>query len=201
MKSGKYWFAFAATIPLAISACANTPTTPTAANRPGNAVGDRSTQAAPQIDQVLPNLPQQLTPEEAQKVLVNLPSDQLKGSLNLGNERKTQIVGLGGLGYYPYGNYYYPYAYSAYNNCYCPYSYNYGANYAYPYYYNYGNYYYPYASYYPYSYWPFFGGFGFNTTRRRFFGTRGRFFGRRGISGRRFGGRIGGRIGGRGGRR
>lgn len=87
-------------------------------------------------------LPQRLTKAEGDRLLVDLPADKLKGSLQLNQDGRQVQQWWGRYRYYRYGSLYYPYY--LYSGYYYPYYSYYTPSYYYPYYFNYGSYFYPY---------------------------------------------------------
>lgn len=87
-------------------------------------------------------LPKRLTKAEGDRLLVDLPADKLKGTLDLKQEGRQVQQWYSPYRYYRYGSLYYPYY--SYGSYYYPY-YSYASPYyTYPYYYGYGSSYYPY---------------------------------------------------------
>lgn len=101
-----------------------------------------------QLSQVLPS---RLTKADGDRLLVDLPADQIKGGLQVNQDGRTVQQWWGRYRYYRYGSLYYPYY--LYSGSYYPYYSYYSPYYYYPYYYSYGSYYYPYRSYYRRFWW------------------------------------------------
>lgn len=129
---------------LTVLAAGCTSTAPTAnVNAPAQMTSERSVLAdgVTTSTQLSTILPQRLTKAEGDRLLVDLPADKLKGSVQL-NQEGRQVQQWYRYRYYRYGSLYYPYY--SYGSYYYPYYSYYSPYYYYPYYYGYGSYYYPY---------------------------------------------------------
>lgn len=136
---------------LSVLAAGCSSTAPTAnqnapAQPPAQMTSERSVLAdgvttSTQLSQILPS---KLTQAEGDRLLVDLPTDKIKGSLQVNQDGRQiqQWYSPYRYRYYRYGSLYYPYY--LYSGYYYPYYSYYTPNYYYPYYYGYGSYYYPY---------------------------------------------------------
>jgi hypothetical protein len=98
-----------------------------------------SLQAIPDAAAIVDKLPARLSPADAQRLLVQIDPTAVRGGFGL-LAAKDGTVRIGG--YYPYGNYYFPYA--NYGGYYAPYA----VNCTLPYMYRFQAYFNPYSIYY-----------------------------------------------------